>query len=159
MTGFRLRFRRGATKGRPHPLREVAACVQWLRVIQVQLLPPWCEQRSPAPAPRGCGLRPMAAGYPGPTPAAVVRPKVARTRSARLRLASNGCGLSRSNSCRRAASSKMATSWRSWAMSAAESSTVPRRCSARLPACSVVSDSLVWLSVSRMATCYHGVTD
>ena len=55
--------------------------------------------------------------------------------------ASNGCGLSRSNSCRRAASSKMATSWRSWAMSAAESSTVPRRCSARLPARSVVSDS------------------
>ena len=33
----RIRFRR---KGRPHPLREVAACVQWLRVIQVQLLPP-----------------------------------------------------------------------------------------------------------------------
>ena len=36
-TRTRIRFRR---KGRPHPLREGAACVQWLRVIQVQLLPP-----------------------------------------------------------------------------------------------------------------------
>ena len=69
--------------------------------------------------------------------------KVARTRSARLPLASNGGG--RSNSCRRSAPS----SWRSWAMSAPESSTVPRCGSARLPARSrrVVSDSGVWLAV------------
>ena len=49
--------------------------------------------------------------------------KVARTRSARLPLASNGGG--RSNSCRRSAPS----SWRSWAMSSCETSSSRQWCS------------------------------
>ena len=110
---------------------------------------------TPAARPRASAAAPSAAAPSASAAAAssASAVKVARTRSARLPLASNGGG--RSNSCRRSAPS----SWRSWAMSAPESSTVPRCGSARLPARSrrVVSDSLMWLS-GRMAQCYHRVT-
>ena len=113
------------------------------------------------------------------TPARAARPgasasasavKVARTRSARLPLASNGGG--RSSSCRRAVPS----SWRSWANESDNAGRgsawlpapsrrgsawlpapsrrgsawlLPARCgSAWLPARPALSDSLVWLAVS-----------
>ena len=141
--------RRGAGPRRARSDCFVRSCASAARMgVDFSPSTPAARPRASAAAPSASTSVPSAsAAAPSASAAAASSAsavKVARTRSARLPLASNGGG--RSNSCRRSAPS----SWRSWAMSAPESSTVPRCGSARLPARSrrVVSDSGVWLAFS-----------